>query len=238
MVALRRAEDRGPSSLGWLKSQHSFSFGHYHDPRHMGFESLRVINEDRVAPGAGFGTHPHNNMEIISYVLEGSLEHRDSMGNGSVIQPGDVQRLSAGMGITHSEYNHSSTEEVHFLQIWFLPDKTNVEPGYAQKSFPEEAKRGKFCLVASRDGRDGSLSLNQDVDMSIALLHGAEQIAYGVAPGRALWVQVARGALRVNGQQLKAGDGYSMGGPTETLFTDGEQAEIILFDMKSAAAHS
>lgn len=237
MMTLRRAADRGPSNLGWLKSQHSFSFGHYHDPRHMGFESLRVINDDRVAPGAGFGTHPHSNMEIISYVLEGALEHRDSMGNGSVIRPGEVQRLSAGRGITHSEYNHSATEEVHFLQIWFLPDETGVDPGYAQKAFAEDEKRGRFRLVASKDGRDGSLSLHQDVDMSVALIDGGERLSYPVAAGRAVWAQIARGEVMLNGELLRAGDGVALLDEPELVFEQGRGAEVILFDMQPLARH-
>jgi len=167
MIKIRKAEDRGPTDLGWLKSQHTFSFGQYQDSEHMGYESLLVINEDRVLPSNGFGTHPHNNMEIISYVLEGELEHKDSMGNGSIIKPGDVQRMTAGTGITHSEHNPSENDAVHFLQIWILPDEQNVKPGYEQKHFSEKDKRGKFLLVASKEGRDGSVGLHQDVDMSV-----------------------------------------------------------------------
>lgn len=232
MITLRRSEERGPANFGWLNSQHTFSFGHYYDPKHMGFESLRVINEDRVKPGAGFDTHPHQNMEIISYVLSGALEHRDSMGNGSVIRPGDVQRLSAGTGITHSEYNHSKTESVHFLQIWFQPDTQNVQPSYEQKAFTDEEKCGRFRLVASKTGRGGSVSLNQDVDMSAALLDGDKQLHYTAAKGRALWVHVARGAVTMNEQALRAGDGVAIKGETELHFQNGQQVEVIVFDMQ------
>lgn len=234
-MKIRRAEDRGPSNLGWLDSKHTFCFGHYHDPKHMGFETLRVINDDKVEAGAGFATHPHDNMEIISYVLEGALEHKDSMGNGSIIKPGEVQRLSAGTGITHSEYNHSKDQQVHFLQIWFLPEKRDIEPGYAQKAFSEAEKRGKFKLVASREGRDGSVSLNQDVDMSVALLDGSERTSYKISNDRAAWLHIARGSVSVDGQELKEGDGASISEPTELDFTDAKNAEIIIFDMAKLA---
>jgi redox-sensitive bicupin YhaK (pirin superfamily) len=198
----------------------------------MGLASLRVINDDRVAAGAGFGSHPHDNMEIISYVLEGALEHKDSMGNGSVISPGDVQRLSAGTGMMHSEYNHSKTEEVHFLQIWFLPDEKNVEPGYEQKAFGDDEKRGKFRLVASKTGRDGSVSLHQDMDMSVALLHGDETAMYRTGKDRALWVHIARGEVTLNDQKLHAGDGVALAEEEILNFERGHNAEVIVFDMQ------
>lgn len=232
MMNIRKAQDRGPSNLGWLKSQHTFSFGNYYDPRHMGFESLRVINDDRVAAGAGFGTHPHSNMEIISYVLDGALAHKDSMGNGSVIRPGEVQRLSAGTGMTHSEFNHSKDNEVHFLQIWFLPDEQGVKPDYEQKAFSDAEKRGQFRLVASKTGRDGSVSLHQDMDMSVALIDGDEQVTYSTSNDRALWVHVARGEVTMNGHQLSAGDGVAIREEERLSFEKGSQAEVIIFDMK------
>jgi redox-sensitive bicupin YhaK (pirin superfamily) len=232
MIRIRKSEDRGSSNLGWLKSKHTFSFGHYHDLEHIGFESLRVINDDRVVAGAGFGTHPHNNMEIISYVLDGALEHKDSMGNGSIIKPGEVQRLSAGTGMTHSEYNHSKTDNVHFLQIWFLPDKHNVKPSYEQKAFSDEEKLGTFKLVASKTGRDGSISINQDVDMSVALLDGERQATYVSTTDRALWVHVARGDITMNGHHLHTGDGVAIVDEKSLSFNKGVKAEVIIFDMQ------
>ena len=234
MIKIRRAEDRGSSNLSWLKSKHTFSFGHYYDPEYIGFKSLRVINDDRVLSGAGFGTHPHDNMEIISYVLSGALAHKDSMGNGSIIRPGDVQRLSAGTGITHSEYNHSKSEEVHFLQIWFLPDERDVQPSYQQKSFADQEKRGKFRLVASKTGRDNSVSLHQNIDMSVALINGDEMVTYPISPNRALWTHVARGAVTMNGFQLKEGDGAAITNKSELRFEKGDQAEVIIFDIQES----
>ncbi|MGZ8223744.1 MAG: pirin family protein [Methylobacter sp.] len=231
MIAITRSNERGTSNLGWLKSRHTFSFGQYFNPNRMGFESLRVINDDRVAPGTGFGTHPHNNMEIISYVLEGALEHRDSMGNGSIIKPGEVQRLSAGTGISHSEFNHSKNSEVHFLQIWFVPDTVNTEPAYAQQAFDELEKRGRFRLVASKQGRGGSITLHQDVDMSVALIDKGEEIAYAIAPDRTAWVHIARGQVSMNDTDLKAGDGAAINGESLLKFRNAQDAEVILFDM-------
>ncbi len=231
MIKIRRSHERGASDLGWLKSQHTFSFGNYYHPAHMGFQSLRVINDDRVAPGAGFGTHPHNNMEIISYVLSGALEHKDSMGNGSIIKPGEVQRLSAGTGITHSEFNPSKDNEVHFLQIWFVPDTDNVEPGYAQQTFAEQEKRGRFRLVASKSGRDGSITLHQDVDMSITLIDQEEKIDYAIATGRTAWVHITRGQVVMNDNELKTGDGAAIRDEGMLQFRSGIDAEVILFDM-------
>lgn len=231
MIAVTRSNERGASNLGWLKSRHTFSFGHYFNPNRMGFESLRVINDDRVAPGAGFGTHPHNNMEIISYVLEGALEHKDSMGNGSIIKPGEVQRLSAGTGITHSEFNHSKNSEVHFLQIWFVPDAVNTKPGYAQQAFGEQEKRGRFRLVASKQGRHDSITLHQEVDMSVALIDEGEEVDYAIATGRAAWVHIARGQVSMNGTDLKTGDGAAISDESLLQFRNARDAEVILFDM-------
>ncbi len=230
MITIRKAEERGRSEYDWLDSRHTFSFAYYHDPAHMGFESLRVINDDRVAPGGGFGTHPHANMEIISYVLEGALEHKDSMGNGSVIQAGDVQRMSAGTGVTHSELNHSGEEPVHFLQIWLLPNVRGLEPGYEQKSFSVADKKGTLKLVASNDGRNGSVSLNQDVDMYAALLDEEDSVTHSLKNNRKAWVHVARGCVTLNGEELGSGDGASVeGGMIELSNSSG--AEVIIFDM-------
>jgi redox-sensitive bicupin YhaK (pirin superfamily) len=230
MLTIRKSSERGQARFSWLNSAHTFSFGEYYDPAHMGFGNLRVINEDVVAPGGGFATHGHRDMEIISYVLEGALEHRDSMGNGSVIRPGDVQRMSAGTGVTHSEYNHSQTEPVKFLQIWFLPDRKGHAPGYEQKHFEAAGKRGRLKLVASRNGRDGSVSLNQDVDMYAALLDGTERVTHELAAGRSAWIQVARGSVEVNGQPLEPGDGAARTGPATLELARGRNAEVILFD--------
>lgn len=230
MITIRKAKDRGRTELNWLDSRHAFSFGHYHDPNHMGFESLRVINDDRVTPGGGFGTHPHADMEIISYVLEGALEHKDSMGNGSVIHRGDVQRMTAGTGITHSEFNPSKTEGVRFLQIWFLPNAKGLKPSYEQKSFADSDKKGALKLVASNDGRGGSVVLNQDVDMYVALLDGSDSIMHGLNAGRKAWVQVAQGSMFLNGEELSQGDGAAIEGQSIEL-SGGRGAEIIVFDM-------
>ena len=232
MIKIRKSEDRGHVSRNWLESRHTFSFGHYHDPEHMGFADLRVINDDIVAPGGGFPMHPHADMEIVTYVLEGALAHKDSMGNNSTIRPGEVQRMSAGTGITHSEFNPSNTDPVHLLQIWFLPRKKGIAPGYEQKSFTAEEKRGKFRLVAAHDGREGSVSLNQDVNMSVALLDGAANAAeYTVPEGRKAWVHLARGTTTLNGQKLTAGDGAAVEDETTLRFTDGQGAEVVVFEM-------
>jgi redox-sensitive bicupin YhaK (pirin superfamily) len=230
MITIRKAEDRGRADLGWLDSKHSFSFGQYQDPAHMGFESLRVINDDHVAPGGGFDSHPHENMEIISYVLEGSLEHKDSMGNGSVIKPGDVQRLSAGTGVTHSEFNHSKEKGVHFLQIWILPSANGLEPGYEQKNFSADEKKAKLKLVASNDGRDGSVSLNQDVDMYITILDEGDSVTHSLNDNRKAWVQVAKGSVSLNGQELRPGDGAAIDGENIEL-SGGSEAEVVIFDL-------
>lgn len=232
MIQVRKAEDRGPSKLNWLDSKHTFSFAGYFDPNHMGFESLRVINDDRVTPGAGFGTHPHNNMEIITYVLDGALEHKDSMGNGSIIRPGDIQRMSAGTGVLHSEYNHSKSEGVHFLQIWILPEKNGIEPSYDQKFFSEEHKRGKLALLASREARDESIAVNQDADLYAGLFDGDESAEHTIAPGRSVWLHVARGEIVLNdGIKLKAGDGVAVRDERSLKLSQGNGAEVLLFDL-------
>ena len=231
MLTIRRSEDRGPSKIDWLDSRHSFSFGHYHDPAHMGFGPLRVINEDKVIAGAGFPTHGHANMEIISYVLDGALEHRDSIGTGSVIRPGDVQRMSAGTGIRHSEFNASKTDPVHFLQIWIMPEADGIEPGYEQTRFSAADKRGQLRLIGSRDGRDGSVTIHQDLDLYAGLFDGDETASLPLRKGRGAWVQIARGSVRVNGQDLGAGDGAAISGVETIVLDGGDQAEVLLFDM-------
>ncbi|MBI1393725.1 MAG: pirin family protein [Alphaproteobacteria bacterium] len=231
MLSLRKADERGAANFGWLDSRHTFSFGHYFDPRHMGFGPLRVINEDKVKPAAGFPTHGHQDMEIISYVLDGALEHKDSIGTGSVIRPGDVQRMTAGSGIRHSEFNQSRADPVHFLQIWILPEKERLQPGYEQKSFAAAAKRGKLCLVGSRDGRDGSVTIHQDVDLYAGLFDGEEMAALPIAPRRLVWVQIARGAVEVNGTRMVAGDGAAIQAEREITFASGDDAEVLVFDM-------
>lgn len=231
MMTLRRAAERGRTQIDWLDSRHTFSFGGYVDPRHMGFRSLRVLNEDRVEPGAGFPPHAHRDMEIVSYVLSGALEHRDSPGNGSVIRPGEVQRMSAGTGIRHSEYNASDAEPVHFLQIWILPERPGIAPGYEQKAFDLTAAQGQWRVLASRDGRDGSLTLHQDVSMLGAILPPGGAIDYAPAAGRHTWLQVARGAVEIDGHALEAGDGAAMA-PGAALRARSERGtELLLFDL-------
>jgi redox-sensitive bicupin YhaK (pirin superfamily) len=231
MIALRKSGERGFADHGWLKSFHTFSFAGYYDPKHMGFGPLRVINEDRVAPGEGFGTHPHRDMEIISYVLDGALEHKDSMGTGSVIRPGDVQRMSAGTGVLHSEYNASDKDKVHFLQIWIEPSKSGIPPSYEQKFFAPEEKRGKLRLVASPDGRDGSVKVHQDALLLAALINGDERVVYTLASGRKAYVHVARGSVTVNGQPLGSGDALKATGESEVVIEKGDNAEVLLFDL-------
>ena len=231
MIAIRRAEDRGHANHGWLDSYHTFSFGNYYDPEQMGFDKLRVINDDTVVPSGGFGTHGHRDMEIISYVLEGALKHEDSMGNGSVIRPGDVQRMSAGTGVTHSEFNASDTKPVHFLQIWLLPEQEGLAPGYEQKAFPEEEKRGRLRLVGSRDSRDGSVTIHQDVDIYATLLGEGDSVSHVLAEGRKGWIHLAQGSASLNGESLRAGDGVAMEGPTTITLIGASQAELLLFDM-------
>lgn len=230
-LTVRKSEERGRANFGWLDSKHSFSFGHNHDPRHMGFGPLRVINDDRVAPGGGFPAHPHSDMEIISYVLEGGLEHKDSIGTGSVIRPGDVQRMSAGSGIRHSEFNASKTEPVHFLQIWIIPDRKGLAPGYEQKAFTDAEKRGQLRLIGSRDGRDGSVTIHQDVDLYATLLAKSDTVDHVIAPGRGGWVQVARGSVRLNGEELNEGDGVAVSVSGALSIEGRDDAEVLLFDM-------
>jgi redox-sensitive bicupin YhaK (pirin superfamily) len=231
MIELRRAAERGYADHGWLRSYHSFSFADYRDPAHMGFGPLRVINEDRVAPGQGFGTHGHRDMEIISYVLEGALEHKDSMGNGSVLRPGDVQRMSAGRGVMHSEFNHSREALVHFLQIWIEPGVRGIAPGYEERHFDAGSKRGRLRLVASPDGREGSVTIHQDAFVFASLLDGAERVTHRLAPGRRSYVHVARGTLAANGQALGAGDALKVAGVGEIVLEQGVDAEALVFDL-------
>jgi quercetin 2,3-dioxygenase len=236
MLTVRPAGERGLADHGWLKSYHSFSFADYYDPRHMGYRGLRVINEDRVQGGKGFGAHSHRDMEIISYVLEGALRHKDSLGTGSVIQPGDVQRMSAGSGVTHSEFNASPSELVHFLQIWLLPSARNIKPSYEQKTFSREEKLGRLRLVASPDGRDGSLSIHSDVRLYVGLFDAGQSAELELGPGRHAYVQVARGQVRVSGQKLEAGDGAALSEePRVTLEgvqpAAGHPAEVLVFDL-------
>ena len=227
---IRRSHERGHANHGWLDSHHTFSFANYYDPRHMGFRDLRVINDDRVMGGQGFGTHPHRDMEIISYVVEGELEHRDSMGNGSVIRPGDVQRMRAGTGVTHSEYNHSPTDTVRFLQIWVLPNEAGLEPGYEQKYFGDE-RRGRLALVASPDGAEGSVQIAQDVRMYASVLSDGDEVTHVLAEGRHAWLQVVRGNVTVNGAELGEGDGVSFDEATNISIASAGESELILFDL-------
>jgi len=217
--------------VGWLNSWHSFSFADYHDPEHMGFGALRVINEDRIAPGSGFGTHGHRDMEILSYVLEGALAHKDSMGTGSAIVPGDVQRMSAGRGVLHSEYNHSKEGQTHFLQIWIEPNERGIAPGYEQKHFDAAAKRGRLALVASNDAREGSVKIHQDASLYAGLFDGAESAVHALAPGRWAYVHVARGTITVNGQALSTGDALMAEDTEQIALENGAGAEVLLFDL-------
>ncbi len=230
MIRIRKAEERGHFNHGWLDTYHTFSFADYYDPQFMGFRSLRVINEDRVQPGRGFGTHSHRDMEIVTYVLEGGLEHRDSMGTGSVIRPGEVQRMSAGTGVLHSEINPSRSEPVHLLQIWILPERRGIKPEYEQKAFPAEERKGKLRLVASHDGKDGSLTIHQDAKLFAATLTDGQTINYDLQQGRYAWLQVARGSVDVNDQTLRAGDGAAIE-DERTITLQGRDAEVLLFDL-------
>ena len=232
MITIRPSTARGVANFGWLDSKHSFSFGSYYDPQHMGFASLRVINEDKVTPGQGFGTHGHRDMEIISYVLEGELEHRDSMGNGSVIRPGDVQRMSAGTGVRHSEFNASDTNPVHFFQIWVMPDTNNLEPSYEEKNFTPEVKQGKLKLVGSPDGRDGSVTIHQDANLYMAALSSSDRLTHNLQANRVAWLQVARGSILLNDRPLEAGDGAAISNETQIAIAgQAQNSEILLFDL-------
>jgi redox-sensitive bicupin YhaK (pirin superfamily) len=231
MITLRPANERGHANHGWLDSYHSFSFADYYDPKHMGFRALRVINEDRVQPGRGFGTHPHRDMEIVSYVLEGGLEHRDSLGTGSVIRPGDVQRMSAGTGVKHSEFNTSQTELVHFLQIWLLPTKAGIEPSYEQKTFADSSLEGGLRVVASPDGRDGALTIHSDAVLYAGRLDTGNEAKLPIAAGRHAWVQVVRGKLRLNGKDVSAGDGAALSDEGSVELTALAPSEVLVFDL-------
>jgi hypothetical protein len=231
MIRIREAAARGKARFDWLDSRHTFSFGDYYDPAHMGFGPLRVINEDRVVPGAGFGTHGHQNMEIITYVLEGALEHKDSIGSGSLIRPGDVQKMSAGSGIQHSEFNGSKSEPVHFLQIWIQPDRSNIKPSYAQQNFPRAQCQGRLRLVVSPDGADGSLPIAQDARMYTSLLAPGERLEHALAAGRRAWLQVARGAVALNGIEVAAGDGAAIEAESVLVIEGKQAAELLLFDL-------
>ncbi|MGT2429736.1 pirin family protein [Cupriavidus basilensis] len=231
MIEIRKAGERGFADHGWLKSYHTFSFADYYDPKHVQFGPLRVINEDRVAPGMGFGTHGHRDMEIISYVLEGELAHKDSMGNGSVIRPGDVQRMSAGTGVRHSEYNHAAHDTTHFLQIWILPEKADLEPGYEERHFEPAEKRGRLRLVGSRDGAEGSVVIHQDMRLYAGLFDVDESAALALAPKRRAYVHVARGRVTVNGKALEAGDAAQLEGADAVTLTHGDGAEVLVFDL-------
>ena len=229
-MQVRRSQDRGHANHGWLDTNHTFSFASYQDPNHMGFRALRVINDDRVVGGAGFGTHPHRDMEIISYVVDGALEHKDSMGNGSIIRPGDVQRMRAGTGVTHSEYNHSQTDTVRFLQIWVLPEENGLAPGYEQKFFGDE-RLGRLRLVASRDGAEGSVQIQQDVSMYASVLRDGETLTHQLSEGRHAWLQVVRGSLVVDGAELSEGDGASFTDAGAIGIESVGDSELLLFDL-------
>lgn len=230
-TAIRRAGERGFADHGWLRSFHTFSFADYHDPAHMGFRTLRVINEDRVEPGRGFGTHGHRDMEIVSYVLAGELAHKDSMGSSGVVRPGDVQRMSAGTGVSHSEFNNSRAELVHFLQIWILPERRGLAPSYQQNHFPPEERRGRLRLIASPDGREGSVTIHQDAEIRAALLAGGERASHELASGRGAWLHVARGSVAVGGESLAAGDAAAFERAGTIEITAQDDAEVLLFDL-------
>lgn len=231
MLQVRKSAERGHARHGWLESHHTFSFAGYHDPRHMGFRTLRVINEDRIQPGKGFDTHSHRDMEILSYVVEGALEHRDSMGNGSVILPGELQLMRAGTGVTHSEYNHSKTDAVHLLQIWLIPDAEGLEPAYDQRAFPAEERRGRLRLVASPTGAEGSVRIHQDASLFATLLEAGESVKHALSPDRYVWVQLVKGGLSVNGAQLEAGDGIAIAKESAIELLASDDSEALLFEL-------
>ena len=231
MFQVRKSEERGLAEHGWLKSRHTFSFANYYDPKHMGFLNLRVINEDRIAGGTGFSSHPHCDMEIISYVVKGALEHKDSMGTKAIIKPGEVQRMSAGTGVVHSEKNAQAKDETHFFQIWITPKYQGVKPGYGQKSFEQELNSKKLVLVISQDAREGSIGINQDADMYISRLKSGEELDFKIRPGRGVWLQVIKGNGEINGTQLKTGDAISSQDEQSLKFIAAEDSEVILFDL-------
>ncbi|MDX3904402.1 MAG: pirin family protein [Pigmentiphaga sp.] len=231
MLTVRRSHERGQANHGWLQSAHTFSFADYFDPAHMGFGPLRVINDDRIAAGRGFGTHGHRDMEIITYVLDGAVEHRDSMGNGSIIRPGNVQRMSAGTGVMHSEFNPDPGRTTHLLQIWIQPDRKGVEPSYEERNFPEADKRGKLRLVASPDGAEGSVTIHQDARLYVGLFDGGERAEYALPEGRRAWLHVARGSVRVNGTELSDGDAVAVEDDARIVIDGGNAAEVLLFDL-------
>lgn len=231
MINIRRSYERGGGDYGWLNTRHTFSFSDYWDPRWTGFRSLRVINEDYVAPASGFPTHPHSDMEIITYVLDGQLEHKDSLGTGSVIMPGDGQRMTAGRGIRHSEYNPSKSEQVHLYQIWILPEKKGLEPGYEQKSFPTEEKQGRLRLIASPDATNGSVKINQDARLYVTLLKPGEEVAHTLGKNRHGWLQVVRGSVELNGQKLEQGDGAAISDESKLAVKGMQNSEVLLFDL-------
>jgi len=231
MITIRKSADRGHFDLGWLDTYHTFSFDRYYDPEYLQFRSLRVINEDRVQPGQGFPTHSHRDMEIITYILAGALEHRDSMSNGSVIRPGDVQRMTAGTGVSHSEYNPSNSEPVHLLQIWILPKVRGLPPGYEQQPFSEDERRGRFRLIASEDGREGSVTIHQDAQVYATLLDAGQKLDHALPENRYAWLQIARGTVSLNGVDLKQGDGAAIETETTLRIVAHDEAEILLFDL-------
>ena len=231
MLTIRKSAERGLTDLGWLHSRHTFSFGHYIDPAHMGFGPLRVINEDRVKPGAGFDSHGHRDMEIVSYVLAGALAHKDSLGGGSVLRPGEVQRMSAGAGIRHAEFNHSGTEPVRFVQIWIVPERQGVAPSYEQQPFADDDKRGRLRLVGSPQGREGSLTIGRDVDLYAGLFDAGEEARLDLRPGRSAWVQVTRGGVAVNGARLSAGDGAAITAADAVFVAGIQDGEVLVFDL-------
>ncbi|MEP6920105.1 MAG: pirin family protein [bacterium] len=231
MIAIRKANERGHFDFGWLNTFHTFSFGNYYDPEFMGFRSLRVINEDFVHAGRGFPTHSHRDMEIITYILEGGLEHRDSMGNGSIIRPGDVQRMTAGTGVSHSESNPAPDQPVHLLQIWIQPSQTRLQPGYEQRMFTEAVKQGQLRLIVSQDGRDGSVTAHQDASVYAAVLAAGQEVTHQLAPNRHAWIQVARGSVRLNGEELEQGDGAAVSDEESVTIVGREPAEVLVFDL-------